>query len=132
MTITGSPQAQVTSGTGCVGSAGVCTGNVSVGGEVVTVPLTNIANAQVINVRINGVNGASDQPAVDVDIPMGVLWGDTNGNRTVNAADVAQTKSGLGQTVDATNFRTDVNANGLINAADTAIFKQNSGTSLPP
>jgi hypothetical protein len=50
----------------------------------------------------------------------------------VNAADVAQTKGHLGQTIDATNFRSDVNANGSINAADTAIIKQNSGTSLPP
>jgi hypothetical protein len=132
VTVTGSPQAQVTSGTGCVGSAGVCTGNVSVSGAVVTVPLTNIANAQVINVRINGVNGDGDQPTVDVNIPMGILRGDTNGNRAVNAADVAQTKGRLGQTVDATNFRSDVNANGSINAADTAIVKQNSGTSLPP
>jgi hypothetical protein len=105
---------------------------VSVSGAVVTVPLTNIANAQVINVRINGVNSASDQPAVDVDIPMGILWGDTNGNRAVNAADVSQTKSRSGQAVDGTNFRSDVNANGSINAGDAALCKQYSGTSLPP
>src|SRR4029077_3566239 len=131
VTVTGSPQAQVTSGTGCVGTAGVCTGNVSVSGAVVTVPLTNIANAQVINVRINGVNGASDQPAVDINIPMGILRGDTNGNRTVNAADVAQTKGRLGQTVDATNFRSDLNANGAINSGDVAMVKANLGTGLP-
>jgi hypothetical protein len=132
VTVTGSPQAQLTMGTGCVGSAGVCTGNVSVSGNVVTVPLTNIANAQNINVRINGVNSAgSDAPATDFDIPMGVLAGDTNANRTVNAADVAQTKARLGQAVAGTNFRSDVNANGAINAADTAIIKQNSGTSIP-
>jgi hypothetical protein len=132
VTVTGSPQAQVTSGTGCVGSSGACAGNVSVSGAVVTVPLTNIANAQVINVRINGVNSASDQPAVDVDIPMGILWGDTNGNRAVNAADVSQTKSRSGQAVDGTNFRSDVNASGSINAGDAALCKQYSGTSLPP
>jgi hypothetical protein len=132
VTVTGSPQAQVTSGTGCVGSGGVCTGNVMVSGAVVTVPLTNVANAQVINVRINGVNSAADAPAANVDIPMGILIGDTNANRTVNAADVAQTKGRLGQAVDGTNFRSDVNVNGSINAADTAIIKQNSGTSLPP
>src|SRR5262249_45033258 len=40
VTVTGSPQAQVTSGTGCVGTAGVCSGTVSVSGAVVTVPLT--------------------------------------------------------------------------------------------
>ena len=132
VTVTGSPQAQLTMGTGCVGSGGVCTGNVSVSGSVVTVPLTNIANAQNINVRINGVNSAgSDAPATDFDIPMGVLAGDTNANRTVNAADVAQTKGRLGQSVNGTNFRSDVNANGSINAADTAIIKQDSGTSIP-
>ena len=132
VTVTGSPQAQLTVGTGCVGSGGVCTGNVSVSSNVVTVPLTNIANAQNISVRINGVNGTgSDAPAANFDIPMGVLAGDTNANRTVNAADVAQTKGRLGQTVDGTNFRSDVNANGSINAADTAIVKQNSGTSIP-
>jgi hypothetical protein len=54
-----------------------------------------------------------------------------NGNETVNAADVAQTKGRLGQAVDSTNFRSDVNVNNAINAADTAIIKQNSGTSLP-
>ena len=131
VTVTGSPQAQVTSGTGCVGSAGTCTGNVSVSGNVVTVPLTTIANAQVINVRINGVNSASDQPTVDVNIPMGILVGDTNGNRAVNAADVAQTTARLGQTVDATNFRSDVNANGSIKGTDVAIIKSNLGTGLP-
>jgi len=133
VTVTGNPQAQVTSGTGCVGSGGTCTGNVTVSGNTVTVPLTNIANAQTINVQINGVNSAgSDVPATDFTIPMSILIGDTNGNGTVNAADVAQTKGRLGQTVNATNFRSDVNANGTLNAADAAIVKQNSGTSLPP
>ena len=126
VSVTGSPQAQVTSGTGCVGTGGVCNGNVSVSGAVVTVPLTNIADVQNINVRINSVNSSGN-----FDIPMGFLTGDTNGNRTVNAADVAQTKSQLGQTVTASNFRNDVNANGTINAADTALVKQNSGHSIP-
>jgi hypothetical protein len=94
---------------------------------MVTVPLTNIANAQTISVRINSVNGLSN-----FDIPMSILRGDTNANGTVNAGDVAQTKGRLGQAVDATNFRSDVNANGSLNATDTAIVKQNSGTSLPP
>ena len=132
VTVTGSPEAELTVGTGCVGSGGTCTGNVTVSGNTVTVPLTNIANAQTINVRINGVNNAADAPATDFIIPMSILIGDTNANGTVNAADVAQTKSRLGQTVDATNFRSDLNANGSINAADTAVIKQNSGSSLPP
>jgi N-acetylneuraminic acid mutarotase len=126
VTVNGNPQAQVTVGTGCVGSAGVCNGNVSVSGNIVTVPLTNIADVQNINVQINSVNSSGN-----FSVPMGFLTGDTNGNRTVNAADVAQTKSQLGQTVTASNFRNDVNANGTINAADTALVKQNSGHSIP-
>jgi hypothetical protein len=133
ITVTGSPQAEVTLGTGCVGTGGACSGNVTVSANTVTVPLTNVANVQTINVRINGVNGASasDQPATDFTIPMSILIGDTNGNRTVNAADVAQTKGRLGQTVDASNFRSDANTNGSINAADTAVIKGHLGTGLP-
>lgn len=132
--VTGTPQAQVTSGAGCVGTGGVCSGSVTVSGTIVTIPLTNIANAQHINVRINDVNPAdgSNQPTTDFNIPMGILIGDTNANGTVNATDVAQTKARAGQTVSAANFRSDVNANGAINAGDTAMVKQNSGTSLPP
>jgi len=85
-----------------------------------------------INVRLNGVNNAAAAaPATDFTIPMSILIGDTNANATVNAADVAQTKSRLGHTVDATNFRSDVIANGSINDGDVAIIKANLGTGLP-
>jgi len=63
---------------------------------------------------------------------MGVLVGDTNGNALVNASDISQTKSQVGQPVTGSNFREDVNANGLINASDVALVKSNSGTALPP
>jgi Dockerin type I domain len=73
----------------------------------------------------------SDRPATDFTIPMSILVGDTNANGTVNAADVAQTKARIGQTVDTTNFCSDVNANGTINIGDVAIIKANLGTGLP-
>jgi hypothetical protein len=132
--VTGMPQSQVITGSGCVGSGGVCdpNGTVSFSGNIVTVPLTNIADAQVINVQINGVNGASDEPAVNVTIPMGFLIGDVTGNRTVNASDVSQTKSQAGMAVSSSNFREDVNANGTISSTDVAIVKSEVGTALPP
>jgi hypothetical protein len=106
------------------GSGTGTTGAVSGSGTpVITVPLTGVSNAQTLTVRINGTTS--------VDIPMTILIGDTNSNGTVNAADIAQTKGRLGQTVTAANFRSDVNANCAINAADVAIIKQNSGTSAP-
>jgi hypothetical protein len=96
------------------------------------VNVTGVTNVQILTVTLSNVTDVFNQVAANSSVNIGVLIGDTNTNRTVNAADVAQTKARLGQTVDATNFRSDVNANGSINAADTAIVKQNSGTSLPP
>src|SRR4029077_14145154 len=107
-------------------------GIVSVSGNIVTVPLTNIADAQVIDVQINGVTGARNQPAVNVNIPMGFLIADVNGNRTVNSSDVALTKSQVGQLVSNGNFREDVTASGTITATDVAIVKSDVGHSLPP
>lgn len=116
--------ASVTSGVGMVMST---SGN---GTSTITINLAGVTNAQRLVVTVFSVNYG---PATgNLPIRMGMLLGDTNGNSTVNAADVAQTKGRLGQAVDGTNFRSDVNANGSINAADTAIIKQNSGTSLPP
>jgi hypothetical protein len=132
VTVTGMPQAEVILGAGCVGSGGVCNGGmVTVSGAVVTVPLTNVADDQTINVRLNGVNGAADTPATDFTIPMSILIGDTSANGIVNATDVSQTKSRVGQPVDTTNFRSDVNPNGTLNASDVAIVKGKVGTSLP-
>jgi len=132
VTVTGMPQAEVILGAGCVGSGGVCNGGmVTVSGAVVTVPLTNVADDQTINVRLNGVNGAADTPATDFTIPMSILIGDTSANGIVNATDVSQTKSRVGQPVDTTNFRSDVNTNGALNASDVAIVKGEVGTSLP-
>ena len=104
-----------------------------VSGNTVTIPLTNIANAQTIDVRINGVNSAgADAPATDFTIPMSILIGDVNANAVVNASDVSLTKAQVGQSVSSTNFREDVNANGTINAGDVAQVKADVGTSLPP
>jgi hypothetical protein len=103
---------------------------VTVSDNIVIVPLTNVANAQTINIRLNGVNGA-DLPAIDVTIPMRLLIGDVNANGVVNASDVASTKGQLGQSVSGGNFRTDMNANGFINATDVSAVKAAVGTALP-
>ena len=65
-------------------------------------------------------------------VPMGVLLGDTNGNGSVSASDVGQTKAQSGQPVTAGNFRTDVNVSGSISASDIGLVKAQSGTSLTP
>ena len=62
---------------------------------------------------------------------MGILRGDTNGDRFVNSGDALQTRSRSGQATDGTNFRSDVDADGFVNSGDTTIVRAGSGTSLP-
>ena len=103
------------------GTTGAVSGS---GTPVITIPLTGVSDAQTLTVHITGTT--------NVDIPMGFLIGDTNGNRVVNAADIALTKAHLGEAVTAANFREDVNANCAINAADVAIVKSKSGGAALP
>lgn len=132
VTVNGNPQAQVTLGSADVGSGGVANGGVvSISGNTVTIPLTNVTNAQLINVTLSQVsNGTLSSNLV---VPVKILIGDANGNGVVNASDVALTKSRIGQAVDGTNFRSDVNANGTLNASDAALVKSRigSGVSTP-
>lgn len=130
VTVTGGPQAQVTSGAGVIGSAGAGNGGmVSVAANVVTIPLTNVSNAQTIEVTLYCVNdGATTN---DVVIPLSRLLSDTNANGTVNASDVSQSKARIGQPLGSSNFRSDVNANGTVNASDVSQIKASVGSGLP-
>jgi hypothetical protein len=83
-------------------------------------------------VTLFNVNDSSDgMDLSNVAIPMNVLIGDTNGDGSVNSADIGQTKSKSGQAVDGTNFRNDVGADGSLNSADIGLVKSKSGTALP-
>jgi hypothetical protein len=128
VTLNGNPQAQVTFGLGTVGTAGVSNGGaVTVSGNSVTIPLTNVANAQRIAVTLFGINGGGN-----VVIPAAILIGDVNANGIVNASDVSQTKLQVGQPVAQGNFRTDVNASSFTNATDVAMVKSLAGSGLSP
>src|SRR2546430_5330689 len=103
--------------------------SLSVNCELVTVNMTKVTNAQVITISLNNV---SDKTNVgNVSLPMGVLEGDTTGNRQVNSSDIAQTQSQSGQPVTADNFREDVTVDGLVNSSDIAFVQSQSGTALP-
>ena len=114
--------ANVTTGTGSVSSS-------SVNGAQVTVNLTGVANAQTIVITLFGVDNGTN--TTNVNIPMGVLLGDTTGNGSVNSTDVSQTKGQSGNAAIAGNFRTDINLNGAITSSDVSAVKSKSGTALP-
>jgi uncharacterized delta-60 repeat protein len=116
-------------------SAAVRAGNGSVnsssgnGTSGITLNLTSVTNAQKITITLAGLNDGTNTG--DLDVQMGVLIGDTNGNGSVNASDVSQTKAQSGSPLTASNFRQDVNTNGAINASDVSLVKTKSGTALP-
>ncbi|MEP6809225.1 MAG: dockerin type I domain-containing protein, partial [Chthoniobacterales bacterium] len=128
VTVTGDTQAQVSAGD--VGSGGTSNGgNVTISGNSVVVPLTNLPNAQTTNVTLFGVTDGTGYG--NIVIPIGCLLGDVTGDKSVSSSDVAATKSFVSQDVTAANFRSDVTANGAINASDVATVKGNVGAMLP-
>jgi uncharacterized MnhB-related membrane protein len=115
----------VTSGVGTVN------GSPTFSGHTMTINLTGVTTAQTITVTLSNVTDEFNQVLPDTPVSMGVLIGDVNANRSVNAGDVALCKSTLGAIVNSTNFRGDVNANGAINSADVAITKAHLGQGIP-
>src|ERR1700726_1248934 len=113
----------VTSGTGSVSSF-------SVSGSQVTVNLTGVTNIQQITVTLHNVNDGTSTG--DVPVSMGVLIGDVSGNASVNATDVALTKSQGGVPISGSDFPGGVDGNGTISATDVALVKSDVGTALPP
>jgi hypothetical protein len=62
-----------------------------------------------LNNVVDSVGNGSSQ----ISVTMALLFADTNGDGAVNATDVIQTKSRIGQGPTNANFHSDVNANGL-------------------
>jgi hypothetical protein len=119
-----SGSATVTAGNGTVSGS-------SMSGNTMIVNLTDVPNAQSVTISVNNVTDVFGQTAT-LSVSMGLLLGDTTGNGTVNASDIAQTKSSSGQAVSWRNLRADANASGSINASDIGVVKTAAGTVLPP
>ena len=117
--------ASVSAGTGSVSSS-------AIGADThqYIVNVTGVTNAQTITVTLSNAHDSVGHVG-DVSANMDVLNGDTNADRSVNSADISQTKSRSGTAVDATNFRSDVTVDGNLNSADIGLVKSKSGTALP-
>lgn len=116
--------AGVTAGIGTVASSQIDT----VDARNYIVNLTGVTNLETVTVTLNDVQGPPSHFSSTLSASMSVLIGDTSYDGIVNASDVAQTKSRIGQAVTPSNFRSDFNANGAINSSDTSIARSNSGT----
>jgi uncharacterized delta-60 repeat protein len=125
-TLVGVGAASLTSGTGSVSSRAI-----GADAHHYIVNLTGMTNAQRVTVSLTNVYDSTGNHSDSVPISVGMLLGDTTGNGSVNATDISQTKLRSGQTVDASNFRTDVTVSNSINASDVSLVKLKSGTALP-
>ena len=113
------------------GGIGSVSGSPTFANNTMTVNLTGISDVQKVTVTLSGVTDSFTQVLPNTAVSMNVLAGDTNGNKTVNASDVGQTKAQSGIAVTAANFRQDVTPNGTINASDIGLVKSRSGQFVP-
>jgi hypothetical protein len=111
-------------------SAGTATNDPASGGNDCLVDLTGVANAQYVTVTLSGV---IDNQGNQGNVPgtFGVLLGDVNGSKRVDAADVSSVRQQTLQPVTTSNFLNDINTSGRIDAADVSIARQQTLTSLP-
>lgn len=112
--------AQVLSGTAAAGTA-------TFSGNEMRVPLTQVADVQIVTIRLTGVNGGS----ATVDVPFGFLIGDVDGNRTVAKTDYNITQTDKNQKASESNFRADVNLSGVIDKTDLNEVRSHAHNSLP-
>ena len=122
--LTNVSQATVTSGIGSVVSGMIDGSNPT----KYIVSVTGVTNAQYLTITLTGVSGSGTSSTVSGSV--GILIGDTNGDRFVDAIDTSQTKSQSGRAVTGVNFREDVNGDGFIDAIDVSLVKAMSGKAL--
>jgi hypothetical protein len=112
--------ASVTSGVGSV------SGTPTINGNTMTVNLAGVTNAQKIIVTVNNVIDAYGRTLASAKVPIGILFGDIDGNRTVDNKDVSAIK--VGAAISQTTFRQDVNIDGSITQQDANATKSYVGT----
>ena len=117
--------ASVTTGMGSV------SGTPMINGNTMTVNLTGVANAQKIIVTLNNVTDPYGRTLAKATVPMGILLGDVDGNKTVDNKDVNAVSGKVGAGVSQTTFRDDVNVTGKIDQTDVNITQGQVGMSIP-
>ncbi len=124
------PQPVTVGGLSLVSSDSQASGNYTVDGQVVTLNLSAVANAQRLGITLNNVTMGAIQGSVPISL--GLLLGDSTRNGIVASSDISLAKSLSGQPVSGANFASDVTANGgSINSSDITIVKAQAGRQLP-
>jgi hypothetical protein len=121
----------VVSGSATVMSGKGATSTPTFSDNTMTVELTDVADVQSLTVMLSDVTDDLGQDLPDTAVRINLLAGDTNGNKTVNATDIGQTKAQSGAAVTEANFRQDVVPSGAITSSDIGLVKSRAGGTLP-
>jgi hypothetical protein len=97
----------------------------------ITVPLTNVTNAQHLIVTLDGVQDATGAILNNLVARMDVLLGDVDANGRVDGNDVSAVQSHTRQSTDSTNYRYDIDLTGRIDGNDVSTTQAQTRTGLP-
>ncbi len=86
---------------------------------------------RLITVTLSGVTDGEGNTLDSAAVTFGVLFGDVNGDGTVDNTDIAAVRAVQGQKTKHSNFRADTNADGRINNKDIGEVKSRRGDTLP-
>ena len=117
----------VTSGVASVVGGTATGGTPTFSGNEMIVPLSGVANAQIVILRLENING-DDQ--LHGDVSFGFLIGDADSNRTVDNTDIKALEAAYAHPVDSSNFRADFHPDGRINREDRSELRAHLRTSL--
>ncbi len=119
--------AQVTSGNAAVVGGTATAGTPTFSGNEMRVPLTSVADIQIVTIEISNVNGGGGT----ADVNFGFLIADVNASRTVDRPDQTQIQTDRNQIVNGSNFRDDINLSGVVDRPDQSAVQANRGHSIP-
>ncbi len=88
-------------------------------------------NHNTVTVTLSGVTDDQGNTLDAAAVTFGILFGDVNGDRIVNNADIAATRAVQGQKTKSSNLRSDINTDGGINNKDIGEVKSHRGEILP-
>jgi len=117
----------VSSGNCTVTSGSATAGTPTFSGNEMRVPLTGVADVQIVTLTVSNVNGGSTSTSVD----FGFLIGDVNANRTVDKPDANQVKADKNHPVTAANFREDINLSGKVDQKDFTAVQMHQKHHIP-
>ena len=100
-------------------------------GNLVTIPLTAVADRQYVTVSLANVVAADGGTGGTGSARIGFLAGDVNQSRIVAVTDLVAVNNQLAKPLSVSNFLTDVNFTGIVSNLDKVLVNNNLAHFLP-